>query len=169
MYSNNEANHKQANTPRQLLDEVYTTLQYDEGALFDATHLPNEHSKEEWINKGDWLSLAHEIGAEKIFFVNNDPVIVFCAQETTDDQKLLDLFRRHWCMSRPQCLFLALPGELRVYSLNQEPVRDQADWQDIKPLDVINKVADVAGKLQSYRREQVETRQLFQEKYFGRY
>ena len=28
--------------------------------------------------RGDWLALAKQVGAEKVFFVNNDPVIVFC-------------------------------------------------------------------------------------------
>jgi hypothetical protein len=160
-------NDKESPTPHQLLDGVYETLRYNEGALFDAVNLPDMHSKNEWIDKGDWLRLASEIGAEKVFFVNNDPVIVFCTQESTDDQKLLDLFRRCWCMARPQCLFLALPGELRIYSLNQEPVRDQSDWQSIKPIDVIYRLADVAERLQAYSREKVETGQLFQEKRFG--
>jgi hypothetical protein len=40
-------------------------------------------------------------------------------------------------------------------------------WQEIKPLDVVRKAADVAETLQAYRREQVETGRLFQEKRFG--
>src|SRR5688572_14268398 len=118
MHRNNEANRGQPNTPHEFLEEVYQALHYDEGALFDATSLPNETSESEWVEKGDWLSLGSEIGAEKIFFVRNDPVIVFCTRENASDQDLLDLYRRCWCMARPQCLFLALPGELRVYSLN---------------------------------------------------
>lgn len=167
MHRSDGTNLEQLDTPRAFLDEVYRTLHYEEGALLDATHLPDENSRNEWVDKGDWLSLAAEIGAEKVFFVNNDPVLVFCTQEDKDDHQLLNVFRRYWCMARPQCLFLALPGELRVYSLNQDPAKNVEAWQNIKPLDVVRKAADVAQMLRAYRREQVETGQLFQEKRFG--
>lgn len=160
-------NLEQIDTPRAFLDEVYQSLHYEDGALFDAVQLPDEYSRNEWVDKGDWLSLASDVGAEKVFFVNNDPVLVFCTQENTDDHHLLNLFRRYWCMARPQCLFLALPGELRVYSLNQDPAKNVEAWQNIKPLEIVKKAADVAEMLQAYRREQVETGQLFQEKRFG--
>ena len=71
MYSDKKSAN-QSNTPRQFLDTVYNELQYREGALFDAVSLPSEKEKSEWIDKGDWLSLAAEIGAEKVFFVNNE-------------------------------------------------------------------------------------------------
>lgn len=166
MHHNEKANPEQLNLSRLLLDEAYKVLEYDEGALYDAASLPDKHSMGEWVNKGDWLSLAAELGAEKVFFVNNDPVIIFCTQETSDAKQLSDLFRRYWCMARPQCLFLAVPGELRVYSLNQEPVRGE-DWHTVKTLDIVTRVADVAETLQAYHRERVETGQLFQEKRFG--
>lgn len=167
MRPDKSSKNNQIDTPRQLLDEVYTALRYEQGSLVDAVALPDENTKNVWVNKGEWLSLASAVGAEKIFFVNNDPVIVFCTHESSNDQELLKLFRRHWCMARPQCLFLALPGELRVYSLNQDPVRSVEEWSKFEPLDVINRVADVAEKLQDYSRENVETGQLFIEKSFG--
>lgn len=167
MHRSDGTNLEQLHTPRAFLDEVYRSLHYEDGTLLDAVHLPDDYSRSEWVDKGDWLSLAAEIGAEKVFFVNNDPVLVFCTQEDADPHKLLNVFRRYWCMARPQCLFLALPGELRVYSLNQDPAKNVETWQNIKPLDVVRKATDVAQILQAYRREQVETGQLFQEKRFG--
>src|SRR2546430_13819821 len=149
----------QNESSRSFLDEAYQTLEYNKGALFNARSFPDfsTDESEEWLEKGDWLALAKNVGAEKIFFVNNDPVVVFCEfQSIPSDKEQLDSFRRIWCMARPQCLFMALSGELRVYSLNQHPAKNVGEWQKIKPLDIVQRVTDVAEKLHDYCREQIE-------------
>ena len=111
-------------SPRTLLDAVYEELGYQNGELLNTLPSPPADSKQAnaWLEKGDWLSIASKIGSEKIFFVNEDPVIIFHEAPTTDDDALREIFRQIWCMGRPQCLFIAAPGELRIYSLNQPPV-----------------------------------------------
>jgi hypothetical protein len=160
---------EQAEPSRSFLNEAYESLGYQEGALLNAAVSPTSTSEaEEWLEKGDWLALADNVGADKIFFVNNDPVVVFYEfQSIPSQQDQLDAFRRVWCMARPQCLFMALPGELRVYSLNQPPSKNVEDWQKIKPLDVVRKVSLVADQLEDYRREQIETGRLFADGRFG--
>ena len=155
--------------PSGFLQAVYTELDYENGTLLAATEfsLATETERAHWLDKGDWLTTAKLVGAEKVFFVNSDPVIVFCEAPDNDPQTLLDIFRQAWCMGRPQCLFIASPGELNCYSLNQTPVQTTDEWQTIRSLDVIQKVADVSEKLQSYCRDRVESGQLFVEKEFG--
>src|SRR6266566_2225097 len=117
----------QLGTPRSFLNEVYQVLGYEDGALLNAVKVPESgtYEDEEWLNKGDWLALAKKAGAEKVFFVNDDPVLVFCEfQHIPNDAELLDTFRRIWCMARPQCLFIAMPDVLRVYRLNQPPAKN---------------------------------------------
>ena len=159
----------QGESPRSFLDEVYTKLGYEEGTLLNATSYPNAETYEEWLDKGDWLALAHKVGAEKVFFVRNDPVIIFCALQSNsqNEQFLLETFRRVWCMARPQFLFIALPGELRLYRLDRPPTRDIESLRKNQQLESIKKVAEVAQKLQDYRREQVEAGCLFGDKRFG--
>ena len=168
MNSNVQLN-EQAEPSRSFLNEAYESLGYQEGVLLNAAVSPTSTSEtEEWLEKGDWLALANNVGADKIFFVNNDPVVVFYEfQSIPSQQDQLDAFRRVWCMARPQCLFMALPGELRVYSLNQPPSKKVEDWQKIKPLDVVRKVSLVADQLDDYRREQIETGRLFADGRFG--
>src|SRR5260370_9761379 len=100
-------------SPRAFLDEAYQSLGYEEGALLNAVDRPEPGTpeEEEWVEKGDWLALAHKVGADKVFFVRNDPVIVFFTMQIASNnaQALVDKFRRIWCMARPQCLFVALP------------------------------------------------------------
>lgn len=152
-----------------FLEEVYSKLGYTEGVLLNAVAQPDSNTMEydHWFEKGEWLTIAAKVGAEKIFFVDNDPVIVFCEASDGSEERLLNVFRQVWCIGRPQCLFIATPGELKVFSLNQPPVQNIDEWRRVQPLDVIQKVADVSEMLYAYRREQVESGQLFIEKDFG--
>lgn len=141
----------------QFLDEVYQTLGYQEETLFNAVQTPQPFSKEanRWIDIGDWLVTAKKVNAEKVFFVNNDPVLVFSAYEQNlDENEILNTFRRVWCMARPQRFFLSLPGELRIYDLKESPIKN--DGKYVEPLSIAYNIADVLEKLQDYRREQLE-------------
>lgn len=162
---------EQPTSPRAFLDEVYRSLGYEKGTLLNAIKLPKPGTLEEqeWLEKGDWLTLAYKVGAEKLFFVNNDPYLVFCTIQDTshDEQALLEKFRRVWCMARPLYLFIALPGELRVYRLDLPPVRDARILQENRQVELVQHVAEVAEKLQAFRRERLESGHLPADKYFG--
>ena len=154
-------------SPQQLLDAAYERLGYAEGDLLDAVDSPLDFTSEDWINRGEWVSLAKDVEAEKVFFVDNNPVIVFA---TTDSKKQQEKFQQIWNMARPPLLFLASPGELAVYNLNRGPARDQADWQGTlgeRQLEVAGTIAEVSKRLQGFRREQIETGRLFEDKRFG--
>jgi type I restriction-modification system DNA methylase subunit len=155
-------------TPQELLKSAYDQLGYAEGPLYEGASEPNNLSKKDWIEKGEWLTLAKKVGAEKIFFVENNPVVIFAQSAENDPEKLRELFNKIWCMSRPRLLFLAYPGELAIYDLAKEPARDAKGWKNIRPLDFAISVNEVAGKLKAFRREQLETGRLFEEEYrFG--
>ena len=153
--------------PQQLLDAAYKHLGYAEGDLLDATDSPSGLTPEDWINKGEWLALARNVGAEKVFFVDNNPVIVFA---TTDSNKQQEKFRQIWNMARPPLVFIASPGELAVYNLNHGPARDSKDWEDTlgkRRLETAKTIAEVSEKLQQFKREQIETGRLFEDERFG--
>ncbi|MBN2533173.1 MAG: hypothetical protein JXB88_09795 [Spirochaetales bacterium] len=64
-----------------LLDAVYNELDYTSGELFDT---PNFNiNMDIWLDKGEWLVAAKRVGAKKVFFIDNNPVIVFA--ECKDD------------------------------------------------------------------------------------
>ena len=159
----------QLESPQSFLDEVYRELDYQNGTLLNAASHPDAtYDEEVWLEKGDWLALSYKVGAEKVLFVNNDPVIVFCKfQHIPNEKELLDQFRRVWCMARPRCLYIAFPGELRVYSLNQLPTQDVEDLRETAQLALLRKVTDVVKTLHKYRREQVESYHLFEDERFG--
>ena len=110
-------------TSRELLDTAYSRLGFGEGELLDATAEPSDATSKEWVNKGDWLALAKKVGAEKVFFVNDYPVIVFAEQSGANPDDWMRMFNSVWCMARPQMLFLAREGELSVLNLTKKPAR----------------------------------------------
>lgn len=156
---------------REFLDAAYTQLDYWQGALIDSVDALQVDTvdADEWLNKGNWLELGKKIDAEKIFFVNDDPVIVFRAiTSPPSESDILTAFRQAWCMTRSQYLFLALPGELRVYGLRQSPPQSEEDPDHQLVYKTIEDVADVLDKLQAYRREQLEAGHFPQDKLFGK-
>ena len=157
------------NSASELLETVYTALHLDQGELLSAEFSPTQETNlEQWLNKGDWLSLAKQLQAEKIFFVKDDPVIVFASSKSKDVSDLRKIFNDVWCMARPQRLFLATDGELAVYDLTKPPVRTDEDWEKNKPLALVTKISDVARELKSYRRGNIESGKLFEEEHFGK-
>ncbi|MEO8970287.1 MAG: DNA methyltransferase, partial [Ktedonobacteraceae bacterium] len=164
----------QRESPQALLIEAYESLGYTEGipgSLLNATDRPLPGTEEEkaWLDKGDWLALAYKVGAEKVFFVRNDPVFVFCALQhgAEDENLLLETFRRVWCMSRPRFLFVAIPGELRVYRLDRPPAKNAETLRKEHQIELVTSIAEIAEKLKRYSREQVETGRLFADERFG--
>ena len=101
---------------RSLITSVYRDLGYAfaEGrSLFDATNNPAELPQDVWIDKGDWITSAHHAGAEKVFFLDSNPVVVFAKIDTEDSEKIRKLYNRAWSMVRPRLLFLATPAKFQ--------------------------------------------------------
>ncbi|RCS41248.1 N-6 DNA methylase [Bremerella cremea] len=146
-------------SPQEFLDSVYEQLDLNNGELLNAVSTPfDEVSSENWVEKGEWLSLAHSVGVEKIFFVQNNPVLVFATANAVAQDDIRTVVNRIWCMSRPQCLFLACPGELLVFDLTRPPIRttEQLEAQG-RLLRRVVSIAKVQEELAAYRRELLES------------
>lgn len=154
--------------PDSLLESAYNQLDYANGELYDATASPNPTNENIWLDKGDWLVLAKYINAEKVFFVENNPVIIFAKQKDVNEDQWIEFFKDAWCMSRPQLLFLAKPGELAVYNLSKSPPH-QSDDNPCKDrlIETIASLTQVQELTQQFHREQIESGKLFEEERFG--
>ncbi|MCH7764369.1 MAG: HD domain-containing protein [Candidatus Marinimicrobia bacterium] len=126
---------------------MYNQLDYNGGQLFDLISKPsNKIGQDDWLNKGEWLIAAKKAGAEKIFFVENNPVVVFaeCKNDLTEKAKA---FNRIWSLARPRLLFLASPGEITVYDLAQKPLvfsGKSKKRNDLKVLAALHDIGKVA-------------------------
>lgn len=142
-----------------LLERVYTDLDLHAGTLLDARETPPEDAGgQRWTELGDWLLLAARVKAERVFFLNDDPVFVFSTLPAgSEEDAVLDCYRRTWSLARPRCLFLAIGDELRVYSLTTPPTSPAAGGTPLTPLQVVTRVADVASQLSDYHRERLDS------------
>ena len=144
-----------------LLDRAYQDLELDRGRLLEASPQPTA-ADAGWDSVGEWLMLAHRMGAERVFFVGDDPVILFTKLEPpAGDAEILGAYRRAWSLARPQCLFLATQDELRVYALTALPARSVDDADRLEPVEIVSRAADVGDVLAEYHRENVESGALF--------
>ena len=135
--------------------------------MISAANAPKPETVAEWVDRGDWQQLAAQVGAESIFFVDHDPVIVFAKTIELEPSALRTLYERIWCMARPQLLFLATPGQLSAFDLTKPPPRYmEALTARDRLLAVANSVAEVQTKLAAYHRERIETGAVFGEERF---
>lgn len=151
------------------LDVLYKELDFKSGDLFTATDKPSScRKRSDWLEKGEWLSAAKRAGAEKIFFVENNPVAVF--SESGDGvAERIRAFNKAWCLARPRLFFLASPGEITVYDLAQKPVDENKpkEWNKLKTLAVLDDIKEVSSKLQEFHRDNVESGRIFGDERFG--
>lgn len=154
-------------SPTDLLQAAYKQLAFDQGALLSAISQPPAGGSDDWLDRGDWQSLAAQVGAERIFFVDRDPVVVFARSDNNAPEVLRKLYEQIWCMSRPQLLFLASPGQLAVYDLAKPPPKPDEilDGQD-RLITVATSIAEVQTRLAAYHRERIETGAVFGEERF---
>ncbi len=153
------------------LNILYDKLDFKNGSLYSATDTPATCRKRtDWLEKGEWLTAAKRVGAEKIFFVENNPVAVFAECGVVLEEKV-KAFNQAWCLARPRLLFLASPGEITVYDLAQKPIdiTKQEDWKNLNTnsLKTLNDLTKVSRELQNFHRDNVESGRLFADKRFG--
>ncbi len=150
-----------------LLDAAYSDLDFKSGDLLQATDAPGDLDRSDWVTRGGWLSLARKLDADRVFFVEDNPVIVFVKDEPAKAD-LRRLFNRAWCMARPPLLFVAQPGKLSVFDLTQLPAGENDDVSSSdRLLKVAGRAAKVQVELKDYHRAQIESGRLFEERRFG--
>jgi N-6 DNA Methylase len=155
-------------SPADLLTAAYEKLGFDQGELRPAATEPSASELNDWVDKGDWQTLAAQVGAERIFFVEREPVVVFARTGDNAPASLHALYKQIWCMSRPQLLFLASPGQLSVYDLTKAPPRrEEAIGASRRLISVANSIAEVQSKLADFHRERIESGAVFGDERFA--
>lgn len=144
-----------------LLERTYQELELEQGRLLETSAQPT-FDEADWNSVGEWLMLAHRMGAERVFFVDDDPVILFARlPPSAGDAEILAAYRRAWSLTRPQCLFLSTEDELRVYALTAPPARSIEEIDQLEPVEVVSRAANVAEVLALYHQERIESGALF--------
>ena len=143
-----------------LLNKVIKTLGFENGDLHDASDNPINLTGDDWLNKSDWLISANEAKADKVLFIDNNPVVVFAHCDTKNEIK--EKFNRIWCLSRPRILFLESPGEISVIDLAQAPIEPD---KDVHTLNILKRTSDRLEELQNFNYENIKSGRAFNEKF----
>ncbi len=152
---------------KSILSIVYNQLDYNSGQLFDLSNQPSAKiGQDDWLNKGEWLIAAKKAGAEKIFFVDNNPVVIFAKCNNTKKEQI-NCFNRLWSLARPRILFLECEGDLSVIDLAQKPIPVNTEKKELKSLETIRRIKDIAEKLQAFHRDNIESGKVFEQGRFG--
>lgn len=153
---------------QDILESIIDRLDFSQGQLYDVSPNTKLFECSGWLNLGNWLTAARNAGAEKIFFVDNNPVVVFARCEQGNLSKI-KTFNRLWCLSRPRILFLECEGELSVIDLAQAPIRPDIsdDQHQLKTLETLRSIKDVAQQLQDFHRDHIESGKVFEGGRFG--
>lgn len=150
-------------------DAIYDKLDYKSGSLFDAANAPLPANAKEWLNKGEWLSAAKKAGADSVFFVEDNPVLVF-AECSAAPWEWFDVWKRMWSLARPRLLFLATGDTVSVIDLAQKPiVADGSDSEQERrkaALATLTLANVVLQEGQKYHRDQIESGKIFTEDRF---
>lgn len=158
-------------SPDKLLEAAYKNLGFESGNLLAPSKYPTDQNESQWVERGDWLFLTsqHQLkGVERIFFVDQQPVVGFAKSDENNVDVLRSLYNSVWSMARPRLLFLATPGEISVYDLGQSPIEKDEEIHRSKGfLDKAETIAEVQSKLHIYHRERIESGALFEEERFG--
>jgi type I restriction-modification system DNA methylase subunit len=146
-----------------LLNRAYKELDLHNGDLIKIEDT-GTLLEQAFVDKAQWLNLCRYISrdkpfkAESIFFVKDSPVIVFVHSTETDESRLPEIYNRIWCMANPRILFISTPTELNVYDLAGKPAQKA---EDLQPLETVKNAADIASVLKRFRRESVESGEVF--------
>ena len=145
-----------------FLEEVYSSLDLANGLLLKPATEPTRETASRWQAVGDWLTLTDRMNADRVFFVGDNPVLVFSAtSEKATESEIIQTYRQAWSLARPQCLFIATDDELRVYDLVTPPPATPDEWRRLRPIQVLRDTAEVAESLQRFNRSNVESGGMF--------
>jgi type I restriction-modification system DNA methylase subunit len=142
-----------------LLNKAIKELGYENGDLYDTSNATQKLTNDDWLNKSDWLKSAKTAGADRVLFIDNNPVVVFAHCASNERERK---FNSIWCLSRPRLLFLESPGELSIIDLDQAPI-DPDNGEHI--LEVLERTNEHFEKLQWFNYENVESGKAFDERF----
>lgn len=154
---------------KEFLKATYQQLEFETGVGY--FKLLNSDEDIASMEKISWIRQAREIGAESIYFVNDYPAVVFFNLEIKPsvdtyqiEEQIRELHVKVWNTSLIPLFFVALPGELRIYSAYQKPIENLNAWRaEDRWLNRINEITEIT-KLWEYSRSQIESGNLFAEK-----
>lgn len=144
-----------------LLDQVYSILEYDKGDLVSIQ--PSDMQANDRLDIGEWLSSCYKINKkskdfsiDSVFFLKDNPAIIFGACYSTDQMEAERAYISVWNLARPQYFFFEINGELRVYDFSVQMKICKGEKIIPEPIAIVKTANDIFQKLQNLSRNKIE-------------
>lgn len=155
---------------QKLLDEIYKVLDYESGDLVDLVSYTDTISTNDYVAKGQWLDTCRTINqrasfkVDKLFFTQNNPVIVFVDASTVERNEVFSVYNEVWSLARPRLVFIENNASVTVYDLASSPAKSN---EELKPLtSIVTESKQILENLQAYDRAGIESGSVFGDKRF---
>lgn len=144
-----------------LLDQVYSILEYDKGDLVSIQ--PSNMQVNNRLDIGEWLSSCYKINkkskkfcVDSVFFLKDNPAVIFGACYSSDQKEFEQAYINVWNLARPQYFFFEINGELRVYDFSVQMKICKGEKFIPEPIAIIKTANDILQKLQNLSRNRIE-------------
>ncbi|MEQ8472563.1 MAG: N-6 DNA methylase [Marinoscillum sp.] len=157
--------------PSLLLSDLYSALNYAAGDLIDISSSIADIEEQTFLSKGEWISACHVLNSkhhfkvDKLFFVQDNPVLVFIDASKVEKNKLFQVYNSVWSLARPRLVFIDIGNQINVFDLAADPAKNNSELVPL--IDPISTITQITKKLQKFSREQVESGAVFNGKEFN--
>jgi len=153
---------------KDFLNAVYRELEFETGEGY--FRLADE-IKIRSLLQSSWIDQARSLDADSIFFVGDYPTVLFfnldvnLSNDSTEiEDKIRELHVKIWNTNLIPLFFVALPGEIRIYSAYQRPARDVDIWlASRRTLERIKQISNLI-QMRDYSRPAIESGLIFDRK-----
>src|SRR5690606_8275774 len=92
---------------------------------------------EEYLSKGQWIDTCVSINEksqfkiEKIFFIQNNPVVVFVNANTVEKKEIFKVYNSIWSLARPRIVFVENDHSVSIFDLAADPAKNNSELKEI--------------------------------------
>jgi type I restriction-modification system DNA methylase subunit len=153
------------NIEGDLLSSIYNQLDYESGELVSVTDGKSEFDEEEYLSKGQWIDTCLSINEkssfkiDKVFFVQNNPVIVFVNAAQHEKHEIFKVYNSIWSLARPRIVFIENDYSVSIFDLAADPAKSNSELKRITKS--VSTIAEIREQLVFLNREAIESGQAF--------
>lgn len=154
---------------KNLLSQAFKALE-NHGDLIDVDVTVEDLNIDKYLSVGQWIDTANNLNHKadfkihKIFFAQNNPVIVFANASKTDKEKLYEVYNSLWSFARPRLAFIEHDSVVDLYDLAQGAARNNTELKPLKSR--ISDVIELVELIKSFTQENILSGKIFGDERF---
>lgn len=159
-----------ASNKGRYLEAVYENLDFHVSDAVTISESSGIVDVDRFLSIGQWIDTAKSINEkdnfeiEKIFFIQQNPVIVFVNASEVDIANIFQVYNSIWSFARPRIVFIEDQEAITIYDLGGGAVKNN---QELVPLvKRVTDISQVGELLKNYHRKNIESGRVFGDENF---